>query len=366
MFVVKNIIKILKGSNINFFTGVPDSILKNLSSSLSRLGKKNHVITANEGGAVSLATGYHLASKKIPVVYFQNSGLGNAINPITSMVHKEIYSIPMIFFIGWRGCPGINDEVQHKVQGKITLKQLQLLNIKYYIFNKKNYVKNLKTLIKYVRKNSQPAAFIFKNKDLNDSTSNEKNYRKNFNKGIIRSDFISKLTKNSKNSRIIATTGFTSRELFQIRKDSKLNNFKDFYMVGAMGHASMVALGYSLIKKQKIICLDGDGAFLMHQGSSTIVAKFGDKNFKYILLNNGCHESVGEQPTAINNINLKKFALSIGYKKYYLLNKKSLINKTIKLFINSDGPSFLEVKIKTGSLKNLLRIKNLKLVKKNF
>ena len=104
----------------------------------------------------------------------------------------------------------------------------------------------------------------------------------------------------------------------------------------------------------------------MHQGSSTIVAKFGDKNFKYILLNNGCHESVGEQPTAINNINLKKFALSIGYKKYYLLNKKSLINKTIKLFINSDGPSFLEVKIKTGSLKNLLRIKNLKLVKKNF
>ena len=125
MFVVKNIIKILKGSNINFFTGVPDSILKNLSSSLSRLGKKNHVITANEGGAVSLATGYHLASKKIPVVYFQNSGLGNAINPITSMVHKEIYSIPMIFFIGWRGCPGINDEVQHKVQGKITLKQFR-------------------------------------------------------------------------------------------------------------------------------------------------------------------------------------------------------------------------------------------------
>ena len=272
----------------------------------------------------------------------------------------------MILFIGWRGSPGIKDEVQHKVQGKITLKQLQLLNIKYYVFDKKKYSKQLKNLIKHVKKNNQPAAFIFKNKDLNTFKSDQLNNKKTFSHSIIRSDFISKLTKNSKNSKIIATTGFTSRELFQIRKDNKPNGFKDFYMVGAMGHASMVAFGYYLITKEKILCLDGDGAFLMHQGASTISAKFADKNFKYILLNNGCHESVGGQPTAIDNINLKNFALSVGYKKYYLLKKKKLIDKTIKLFMNSNGPSFLEVKIKQGSLKNLLRIKNLKIIKKNF
>jgi len=366
MLIIKDIIKILKKNNINFFTGVPDSVLKGLSLRLSKLGKKNHIIAANEGGAVSLAAGYQLASKKVPVVYFQNSGLGNAINPITSMIHKAVYAIPMILFIGWRGFPGVEDEVQHKIQGKITLKQLQLLNIKYYIFDKKKYSKQLKNLIEYAKKNSQPVAFIFKNKDLNKFKPHELNNKSKFSNSIIRSDFISQLAKNAKGSRIIATTGFTSRELFQIRKDNYPSNFKAFYMVGAMGHSSMVALGYSLISKKKTICLDGDGAFLMHQGASSISAKFANKNFKYILLNNECHESVGSQPTSINNINLKNYALSVGYKKYYLLNKKKLINQTIKLFMNSNGPSFLEVKIKPGSLKNLPRIKNLKEIKKNF
>jgi len=366
MLIIKDIIKILKKNNINFFTGVPDSVLKSLSLSLSKLSKKNHVITANEGGAVSLAAGYHLASKKIPVVYFQNSGLGNAINPITSMVHKEIYAIPMILFIGWRGAPGIKDEIQHKIQGRITLKQLELLNIKYSVFDKKKYSQQLGNLIKHAKKNSQPVAFIFKNKDLNKLKSKQLSNKKKYISSIIRSDFISKLAKQTKNSKIVATTGFTSRELFQIRKDNYSNNFRDFYMVGAMGHSSMVALGYSLISKKKVICLDGDGAFLMHQGASSISAKFANKNFRYILLNNECHESVGGQPTSINNINLKNFALSIGYKNYYLLNKNKSIDKTIKLFMNSKGPSFLEVKIKPGSLKDLIRIKNLYTIKKNF
>ena len=136
MSVVDNLIKILKKNKINFFTGVPDSVLKPLSLKLSNLGKKNHIITANEGGSVSLATGYFLATKKIALVYLQNSGLGNIVNPITSMIHKNVYGIPMLLFIGWRGAPKIKDEIQHNVQGKITLKQLKLLDIPYKIFNK--------------------------------------------------------------------------------------------------------------------------------------------------------------------------------------------------------------------------------------
>ena len=358
----KKIIKILRNKKVDFFTGVPDSVLKNFCNALSKLSNKKHVISFNEGGAVSLAAGYNLATKKIPLVYLQNSGLGNTINPITSIVHKEIYGIPMILFIGWRGALNFKDEVQHKVQGKITLKQLNLLKIKYKIFNKNSFKKQLAELIKHTKKNNHPVAFLFKKGDL-DFGKNKKIINKKY---MSRSYFISKLVDNSKNSKIIATTGFTSRELFQIRKTREIRNKNDFYMVGGMGHSSMVALGYSLGSKRQTICLDGDGAFLMHMGASVISSKFAEKNFKYILLNNSCHESVGGQPTAIDKIDLKKFCYSIGYKKYFLLKNKKLIKKTLNSFLNSSGPSFLNVLINSGSFKNLIRIKNLREIKKNF
>ena len=363
--VINNLLKILQENKVEFFTGVPDSVLKPLSIKLSKMSKKKHIITANEGGAVSLATGYNLATDKMALVYLQNSGLGNIINPITSMIHKNIYRIPMLLFIGWRGAPGLSDEVQHEVQGKITLKQLKLLNIPYKIFSKKNYSKQLVELIKLSKKYNQPTAFIFKKNDLENTNVNKKNNFKKIN-SILRSDFISELIKQAKSSRIIATTGFTSRELFQIRKNNKLINSKDFYMVGAMGHSSMVALGYSLKSKKKIICLDGDGSFLMHLGSSVITANYSNKNFKYILLNNSCHESVGGQPTSIGKVNLNKFVNSIGYEKYFSLNKKKNIKKTINKFMKSKKLSFLNVKIQKGTMKNLLRIKDLMQVKSNF
>ena len=364
MSVVDNLIKILKKNKINFFTGVPDSVLKPLSLKLSNLGKKNHIITANEGGSVSLATGYFLATKKIALVYLQNSGLGNIVNPITSMIHKNVYGIPMLLFIGWRGAPKIKDEIQHNVQGKITLKQLKLLDIPYKIFNKKNYQKQLGGLIKISKNFNKPVALIFKREDLNTSKSKKKQVIKS--KAIFRPDFISALLSECKNSRIIATTGFTSRELFQLRKKFRSSASKDFYMVGAMGHSIMVALGYSLNTKRNVICLDGDGSFLMHLGSSTISANYSEKNFKYILLNNGCHESVGGQPTSIQKINIKKFAKSIGYKNYYFLNKKNLIQKVVKKFLKKNGPSFLNVEIRNGTLDSLDRIKDLAVIKKNF
>ena len=366
MLITKNIFNILKKKKIDFYTGVPDSVLKSFSLDLKNLNNKKHIIAANEGGAVSIATGYYLATSKIPVVYFQNSGLGNIINPITSIVHKDVYSIPMIFFIGWRGAPGIQDEVQHKVQGKIMLKQLKLLKIKYKIFNKNKYKEQLNSLVSITKKDNHPVAFLFKNKDLDTNFKKTKFVRDKKTNSVTRSIFISELLNQSKNSRIVATTGFTSRELLQIRKTGKNNKSKDFYMVGGMGHSSMVALGYSLGSKKQTICIDGDGAFLMHMGASVISSKFAEKNYKYILFNNSCHESVGGQPTAIDKIDLEKFCYSVGYKKYFLIRNKKFINKTLKSFLDSSGPSFLNVLIDSGSLKNLIRIKNLKEIKKNF
>lgn len=367
MKLIDKILKTLSKNKINFYTGVPDSVLKPLSIKLSKFNQKNHIIAANEGGAVSIATGYHLATKKIPVIYLQNSGLGNIINPITSMISKKIYGIPMILFIGWRGYPGSKDEIQHTFQGKITLNQLKMLNIKYKVFNKKNFTVQLKHLIKHSKKQNEPVAYLFKKNDMgfDDLNFREKNFdTENF---VSRSEFIFNLIQNNKISRIIATTGFTSRELYQIRSKYKNSKSRDFYLVGAMGHSSMVALGYSSVKKNKeVVCLDGDGSFLMHLGSSIISSKFGKNNFKYILLNNECHESVGKQATSIDQINLKKFCLSIGYKKYFIINKKRKIQPTIKKFINSKGPSFLEVKINRGTLPNLARIKKLNIVKKFF
>ena len=260
---IKNIFKVLKKNKISFYTGVPDSILKNFSNELSKFDKKKHVITANEGGAIALAAGYYLATKKIPLVYFQNSGLGNAINPIISMTHQKIYGIPLIIFIGWRGAPSSKDEIQHSVQGKITLNQLKLLNINFKIFNSKKYPKQLNTLIRYSKKNNCPVAYLFKKDDLKNT---QYIYNVSENKSYIkRSEFIEKLISKNVKSRIFATTGYTSRELFQLRNFSKKRDYgKDFYMVGGMGHTSSVSLGYSLKSSKQVICLDGDGSFLMH------------------------------------------------------------------------------------------------------
>lgn len=361
----QNIIQILKKKKINFFTGVPDSVLKNFSNKLINSRNYKHIITTNEGSAVSLAAGYYLATKKIPLVYLQNSGLGNIINPVNSMIHKKIYGIPMVLFVGWRGSPGSNDEIQHKVQGNVTIKQLQLLNIKYAVFNKDNYKKQLTKLIDQAKRENNPVAFLFKVKDLK-TTKSKTNVKKVNSKLINRANFIKNLITNYKNIKIVATTGFTSRELFQLRSKSKKIKNEDFYMVGAMGHSAMVALGLSFRTNKSVVCLDGDGSFLMHMGSSIICSKFGKKNFKYILLNNNCHESVGKQPTSIDRINLRLFSKSIGYRNYFLINNNLQINSTLNKFMKSRGPSFLEVKIDSNSLKNLVRIKDLSKIKKNF
>ena len=356
----------LKKNKINFFTGVPDSVLKDFSYVLELHKKKiTNIITANEGSAIALAAGNYLSTKKLALVYMQNSGIGNAINPLISLCHPEVYSIPMVLMIGWRGSPKENDEPQHQLKGKITPSILKLLNIKFLVLNDLKDLKKIKSLITYSKYKKRPVAILVKKNIL---------HLKNISKRIIQSKkYLSReivinelLDKIKKNTRIISTTGYTSRELFQIRKNKKYKNGKDFYMVGGMGHSSMTSLGYSLNSKNQVICLDGDGSLIMHMGSLISTGFKSKSNFKHILLNNGSHESVGDQKIDTFKVNFKNVSKSFGYKNYYLAKNNLSFNKNLKYFLKSEGPSFFEVYIRSKSIKNLSRPKDLKKIKENF
>ena len=367
MIDVKDLIKVLKKNKINFYAGVPDSVLKNFTRYLDTEKKFEHLILSNEGSAVSAGIGYYLSTKKIPAIYMQNSGLGNSLNPIISIAHKEVYKIPLFLMIGWRGAPNQKDEPQHLAQGKVTKQFLKLCGIKYLVLENKTHLKEINKLVNYSRKNKEIVAILIKKDTLKiniSKTKIKKNIKSEF---LTRSIFIEELLKCVKEDyKFISSTGYLSRELYNKIKDNNLN-ISPFYMVGGMGHTSTVSLGCSLKTNKKIICLDGDGSFLMHLGSMISITKYAKNNFKYILLNNNVHESVGGQTTNIENINLKLFSKSVGYKKYFYLNQRKKSNQIIKSFLAHKGPSFLEVSIKVNLAdNNLPRPKNLNQVIKKF
>ena len=364
MILVENLINVLKEKKIDFYTGVPDSILKIFCSHIENFPKKKHIISTSEGSATSIGIGYYLSTKKIPCIYLQNSGLSNAINPLISIASKEVYSIPLLLMIGWRGAPKKPDEPQHLAKGKITPKLLKLLKINYCILNKEKDLNKLKNIIKKANQNKRVVACLIKKGTL----YTKKKIKKNLNtKFILRSDFIKIFIKLiPKKSKLISTTGYTSRELMEIRSRNKISNGKDFYMVGGMGHSSSVALGYALNSKKNIFCLDGDGAILMHLGSMRTIGYLKNENLKHIVLNNNSHESVGGQTTTASGIDFKKLSKSLGYRHYLIINSKKNLKSKIKNFIKKKGPSLLEVKINSGSLDNLSRPKNLVKIKNKF
>ncbi|MDC3152577.1 phosphonopyruvate decarboxylase [Pelagibacteraceae bacterium] len=364
MILVENFISVLKKNKINFFTGVPDSILKNFSNYVERFSKKKHIISTNEGSAVSIGIGYHLATKKIPCVYLQNSGLSNAINPLISIASKEVYSIPLFLMIGWRGAPKKPDEPQHLAKGKITPSLLKLLKIDFCVLRQEKDLKKIKIIIKKASKKKTVVACLVERGTFYTKKAKKKTFNRKF---ILRSKFIKDFVNLvPKKSKIISTTGYTSRELMEIRNRTRSTNGKDFYMVGGMGHSSSVALGYSLHSEKKVFCLDGDGSILMHLGALRTVGFLKNENFKHILLNNNTHESVGGQTTTASGIDFKKLSKSIGYKHYFQIDDKKNIKLKIKNFIKSRGPSLLEVKISNGTLDNLSRPKNLIKIKERF
>ena len=368
MINVNNLIKFFANNKINFFTGVPDSILKNFSLKIDNFAPKKHIIATNEGSAIAIGAGYYLSKKKLPLVYLQNSGLGNAINPLISLVHQNVYSIPMVLMIGWRGAPGTKDEVQHLEKGRITKDLLNLMNIKNIEVSNENDLKKLKKLIQYSKKNCSPVAFLIRKKVILNAKKKEKLREKSiYPNGLKRAYVLEKILKSiNKKTDLISTTGFTSREIHQIRINKNLKKGKDFYMVGAMGHASMVALGNSLFKKKVSICLDGDGAALMHLGALAVMGNFGKKNLKYILFNNSSHESVGGQKTIASKIDFQKLASAFNFKRYYNSSSQKDFEKKLNKFLKISGPSFFEIKIQNRSMENLSRPKNLKKIKKIF
>ena len=361
----KKLFNFLKRKKINFFTGVPDSILKNFTSSIPN--NKNFIV-ANEGSGIALATGYYLKKKKIPCVYMQNSGLGNAVNPLVSLAHKKVYSIPMVLLIGWRGKPGINDEPQHNVMGKITKKILNLLDIKNTTLKNDKDFKNLSNIITYSKINSTPVACLIPPNAFSSKLKlrNNNSYLKFEVKRHEVIETILNIIGKKNNYELISTTGYTSRELNQIAVRKGNLKCKIFYTPGSMGHVGNISLGSSMNNKKKTMCLDGDGSILMHFGSLNDIANFAGKNFKHILFNNNSHESVGGQTTKSSKIDFKRVVMGLGYKNYFQIRKKQELKKKINLFLKSEGPSFLEVKICDGSIKNLTRPKNFELIKKKF
>ena len=364
MIKVKSLVNLLKKNNSSFFSGVPDSILKELSFFLKKKKKKDHIIATNEGAAVSLGIGNYLSTKKIPCIYMQNSGLSNALNPLISIAHPQVYSIPLILIIGWRGSPKIKDEPQHNVKGKITQSILKLLNIKYTIIRSNTDLIKFDKQIKIAIKKSTTVACLIEQGTLEKFTSvNKKKDFYKLNKELFLKSLLETLEKNTK---IISSTGFNSRELMYLRNKYKIKNSSDFYMVGGMGHTASVALGYSLSSKKKTICIDGDGSLLMHLGSLKTAGTFANKNFKYILLNNNSHDSVGGQETYSNNINFEKLSMSLGFKKFYSIKDDRNLKKNIKKFLQGNTLNFLEVKVSNSKIKKLPRPTDLIKIKKIF
>ena len=364
MIKVNTLINLLKKNGSNFFTGVPDSVLKELSSFLSNRNKSKHIIATNEGSAVSIGIGHYLSTKKIPSIYMQNSGLSNAINPLISIAHKNVYSIPLILIIGWRGSPRIKDEPQHNVKGKITEKILKLLNIRYSILRTKKDLIKFDKQIKFAKKNNSIVACLIEKGTLEKEKS--LTIKKDFYK-LNKEFFLKKLLENvNKKTKIISSTGYNSREIMYLSNKYQIKNTKNFYMVGGMGHTTSVALGYSLSSSNKTICIDGDGSLLMHLGSIKTAGTFANKNFRYILLNNNSHDSVGGQKTYAYNINFEKLSKSLGFTKFYKIEDAKNLSMKIKNFLRGNNLGFLEVRTSNSKIKNLPRPSSLIKIKNQF
>ena len=349
----------LKKEGIDFYTGVPDSLLKDLCFYISDYSKENkHIIAANEGSALSISIGYHVATNNVPVVYLQNSGLGNLINPLLSLADKDVYSIPMLLIIGWRGKPGIKDEPQHKKTGRVMLDMLKSMKIPYKVINKSNKPEKIKAitghLINKSKKNNSPVALIVERDTF------EKYKLKNINKKkypLVREKAINIIMNYiGLKDVIISTTGFTSRELYEYRKNNNQDHSRDFLTVGGMGHASQIALGIALHSKNKsIYCFDGDGSIIMHMGSLSTNGNIKCANLKHIVFNNGSHESVGGQPTTAHEFNIKNIAKNTGYDLTLSANNEKQLKKAIVEIKEYKGSCFLEVMISNGTRADLGR-----------
>jgi phosphonopyruvate decarboxylase len=354
----KAFVERLAGLGIDFFTGVPDSLLKDLCAYITEhCPAKNHVIAANEGGAVALATGYHLAGGKAGLVYMQNSGTGNAINPLLSLADPEVYSIPMLVVIGWRGEPGIHDEPQHVKQGKAQEAILKSLGYRYEIMSPdpNTAFAQLDSLVADMRSLSSPVVLLVRKGDFAPYAMGAAGAQRY---AMSREEAIKAvLASLGDDDRVVSTTGMASREIYELRDARGEGHGKDFLTVGSMGHAIMIAMGLASFSTHGVYCLDGDGAAIMHLGSLALAAKSAPSNLKHIILNNGAHDSVGGQPTIGYALDFAALAKTLGYQAAFYADTLAGLSAVLEDFRAAKGPCLLEIRVRGGARKDLGRPK---------
>ncbi|WP_303296298.1 phosphonopyruvate decarboxylase [Pyramidobacter piscolens] len=339
------------------FLGVPDSQLKALCNYLYKnCGiSPDHIIAANEGNCTALAAGYYLATGKVPVVYMQNSGLGNVVNPVASLLNDKVYGIPCVFVIGWRGEPGLKDEPQHIFQGAVTLDLLKVMDIASFVVRKDTTEQELAAQMaefQLLLAAGKSVAFVIAKEAL---TYDEKvSFKNDFT--MTREEVIRHITAFSGEDPIVSTTGKASRELFEIRVRNGQPHKYDFLTVGSMGHSSSIALGIALSKPHtKIWCIDGDGAALMHMGALAVIGSQRPRNLVHIVINNGAHESVGGLPTAARSASLAKVAEACGYVNVKTVGTFAELDAALKDARNADELTFIEAKTAIGARADLGR-----------
>lgn len=337
----------------DYFAGVPDSLLKSFCAYASeKAPAENFYITANEGSAVGVVAGYHIATGRYGVVYMQNSGIGNAINPLLSLVDEEVYSIPLLLIIGWRGEPGVKDEPQHIKQGAVTCKLLEDMGIDYVVLEEDDFESQIKLARKCMDLNHRPFAIIVRK----DSFSKYENPIVQTSFELTREEALVEIVNNIEDTDyIVSTTGKTSRELFEIREANHQNHRHDFLTVGSMGHASSIAFGIACGTARTVWCIDGDGAFLMHMGSLPAVLHNAPSNLKYIVNVNGAHESVGGQPTASFDISIPGILKASGFRIVEEAQTIQQIVAALKHLKGTDGPAAMVLYTRQGSRPDLGR-----------
>lgn len=349
-------IEALREKGIDCFAGVPDSLLKNICAYITdHFDAVHNIIAANEGAAVGLAAGHYLATGQPACVYMQNSGEGNIINPLASLTDQEVYNIPVLLLIGWRGRPGVHDEPQHVKQGKVTTGLLNVMGVNYEVLSKEEdkAAKQIGKAVKALANKEVFAMVIEKdtfedyklqNVEVNDLTMSREDAIQTVASALGEKDCI------------VSTTGMISRELFEYRAAMNHGHERDFLTVGSMGHASQIALGIALAQpERRVWCFDGDGAAIMHMGSMAIVANKAPKNYVHVVFNNGAHDSVGGQPTVGLKIDLPAVAKAVGYKAIYSVDSKTELESILAKVNSFESPALLEIKVKKGNRKDLGR-----------
>ena len=346
----------LKSEGVEFYAGVPDSLLKNVCAYITdHFDGRHNIIAANEGGAVALAAGYHLATGKVGCVYMQNSGEGNAVNPLASLTDHEVYHIPLLLLIGWRGRPGVHDEPQHVKQGKVTTGLLNVMGINYEVLSKEEEkaARQIEKAMRSIRETGDAYALVVE-KDTFDSYTLQ-NVEKN-DYTMSREEAIRAVVASMPDDAVIvSTTGMISRELFEYRTAMGQGHERDFLTVGSMGHASMIALGIALQHpERKVYCFDGDGASIMHMGNMAIVGSKHPNNYVHVVFNNGAHDSVGGQPTVGHKIDLVGIAKAMHYDDAVCVVTSEQLRKALG-DVHTKGLQLIEVRVKKGNRKDLGR-----------